>query len=228
MIHEVDEAMRKLFAAGDVPGGGGDLAFDPPTTDWVARRNAPTVNVFLYDSREDLSRRSTGALAVHEDEHLVGHRRPPRWFRLSYLVTAWTNRSQDGHRLLSQALTCLVATNRFRAEWLTGSLAELDLSVGVEAGGAVSEGRAATDVWSALGGELRPAINVVVTAPVVGTLAPAAPAVDGLVLVGPSAEEGRRLRYDGPGDGGGTGGGFTAPRPRPLPAERRRHAGPIR
>ncbi|WP_158849511.1 DUF4255 domain-containing protein [Saccharothrix deserti] len=224
MIHEVDEGLRRLLAAGGVPGGGGELAFDPPTTEWVARRNAPTVNVFLYDIREDLTRRSSGSVSVRDDDELVGHRRPPRWFRLSYLVTAWTNRSQDEHRLLSQALACLAAANRLRSAWLTGSLAEVGLTVGVESGGSVSEGRAATDVWSALGGELRPAINVVVTAPVVGPVTPADPAADGLVLIGPT-EGGRRLRYDG-ADGGS--GGFSAPRTRPLPEDRRRRGGPIR
>src|SRR5689334_2531694 len=104
MIHEVDEAIRRLLADGDVPGEQGELAFDAPTTDWTSRRNAPTVNVFLYDIREDLSRRKSGELEVHGDDGvLVGWRGAARWFELSYLVTAWTNRAQDEHRLLSQA-----------------------------------------------------------------------------------------------------------------------------
>jgi hypothetical protein len=223
VIHEVDEGIRRMLEAGGVPGGGGDLAFEAPTTDWTARRNAPTVNVFLYDIREDESRRSTGNLEVFERDELVAHRKPPRWFRLSYLVTAWTNRPQDEHRLLSQALTCLAGHGRLASEWLTGSLADLDLTVLLECGGPVSEGRAATDVWSALGGRLKPAINVVVTAPVAGTLTPlAAPADGGLVLVGAPEGESRRLRYDDtPGDVG-----FAPARQRP--ADRRRRGGPIR
>ncbi|TQM84984.1 uncharacterized protein DUF4255 [Saccharothrix saharensis] len=197
MIHEVDEGIRRLLHAGGVPGGGGELAFEAPTTDWTARRNAPTVNVFLYDIREDQTRRSTGNLEVLARDHLVAHRRPPRWFRLSYLVTAWTNRPQDEHRLLSEALACLACHSRLAEEWLTGSLADLDLTVLVESGGPVSEGRAATDVWSALGGRLKPAINLVVTAPVAGPLTPLPPTADaGLVLVDHPDNAPRRLRYD--------------------------------
>ncbi|MER5263951.1 DUF4255 domain-containing protein [Actinosynnema sp. NPDC002837] len=223
MIHEVDEGIRRLLQAGGVPGGGGELAFEAPTTDWTARRNAPTVNVFLYDIREDESRRSAGDLEVFEGGELVGHRRPPRWFRLSYLVTAWTNRPQDEHRLLSGALVCLAGHSRLASEWLTGSLAELDLSVLLESGGPVSEGRAATDVWSALGGRLKPAVNLVVTAPVAGVVTPLAPpAAGGLVLVGGPEEDARRLRYD---DVAGDGGFAPA---RARPADRRRRGGPIR
>ncbi|PSL55895.1 uncharacterized protein DUF4255 [Saccharothrix carnea] len=221
MIHEVDEGIRRLLDSGGVPGGGGELAFEAPTTDWTARRNAPTVNVFLYDIREDSTRRSTGNLEVFERDELVAHRKPPRWFRLSYLVTAWTNRPQDEHRLLSEALACLAGHGHLAPEWLTGSLADLGLTVVLESGGPVSEGRAATDVWSALGGRLKPAINLVATAPVAGTLTPLPrPADNGLVLAGTPTEPARRLRYDNHPD-------TTAFAPtRPHPTDRRRR-GPI-
>ncbi|MFJ6675092.1 DUF4255 domain-containing protein [Actinosynnema sp. NPDC091369] len=215
MIHEVDEAIRRLLKAGGVPGGGGELAFEAPTTDWTARRNAPTVNVFLYDIREDQTRRSTGNLEVFARDQLVAHRRPPRWFRLSYLVTAWTNRPQDEHRLLSEALSCLAGHSRLASEWLTGTLADLDLTVLVESGGPVSEGRAATDVWSALGGRLKPALNLVVTAPVAGPLTPLPPPAEGgLVLVDSPDTQPRRLRYDdNPHDTGPDVTGPQAPAP---------------
>ena len=220
MIHEVDEGIRGLLEANGVPGGGGELAFEAPTTDWTARRNAPTVNVFLYDIREDETRRSTGNLEVLRGDDVIAHRRPPRWFRLSYLVTAWTNRPQDEHRLLSQALNCLAGHSRLPSEHLTGSLADLDLTVLVESGGPVSEGRAATDVWSALGGRLKPALNLVVTAPVAGTLTPLPPpASDGLVLASGSDE--RKLRYDD-----NPANGFAPTRPRPH--DRRRRGSRIR
>jgi uncharacterized protein DUF4255 len=235
VIHEVDEAIRRLLAEGGVPGEDGDLAFDAPTTDWTARRNAPTVNVFLYDLREDLALRRTGTAEEYDEQGLVvGWRVPPRWFRLSYLVTAWTNRPQDEHRLLAQALACLVRNDRLAPRWLTGSLAELGLTVGLETAGPVSEGRAATDVWTALGGELKPAIDLLVVAPLAGERTPAGPPVtEGVVLRGTPAvkpptvpESGRRLRYEGPT--AAEGEGFSVSRPKPLPSGRRRRAEPIR
>jgi Pvc16 N-terminal domain len=227
MIHEVDEAIRRLLAEYGVPGGGGELAFDSPTKEWTAKRNGPTVNVFLYDIREDRLRRRSGLAGEHDDGGmLVGWRTPPRWFQLSYLVTAWTARPQDEHRLLSQVLGCLVRTDSLAPRWLSGTLAELGLAVPFEAAAPVSEGRSASDVWSALGGELKPAIDLRVTAPYAGERTPAGPPVtEGLVarVTTPTAavEAGRRLRYDG-ATGGGVGDGFAVPRTMPLPPGRRR------
>ena len=227
MIHEVDEAIRRLLAAGDVPGDQGELAFEAPTTEWTSRRNAPTVNVFLYDIREDLGRRKSGTVEVHgEDGMLLGWRGVARWFELSYLVTAWTNRAQDEHRLLSQALGVLVRSERLQPDWLTGSLAELGLTVGLQVAGPVSEGGAASDVWSALGGELKPAINLKVISPLAGEWTPAGPPVTEGVVLHSAPGQSHRLRYDGPTTAEGEG--FAVSRARPLPAGRRRRGEPIR
>lgn len=226
MIHEVDEGIRQLFTERGVPGGGGELAFEAPTREWTAGRNAPTVNVFLYDIREDRARRRTSALEEHDDDGMVlGWREPPRWFQLSYLVTAWTNRPQDEHRLLSEVLACLVRSDALAPRWLTGSLAELGLSVELETAGPISDSGPATEVWSALGGELKPAIDLRVTAPLIGDLTPAGPPVtEGVVMrsdpqQGGTADSGRRLRYPATR---AQGDGFAAPRERPLPPGRRR------
>jgi Pvc16 N-terminal domain len=227
MIHEVDEAIRLLLADGGVPGGGGELAFDAPTRDWTAKRNAPTVNVFLYDIHEDLARRRTGTTEEHDEAGMiVGWRAQPRWYKLSYLVTAWTNRPTDEHRLLSEVLACLTRTQALTAPWLTGTLAELGLAVVMQTAGPVSEGGAATDVWSALGGELKPAIDLKVTAPLAGPRAPAGPPVtEGVVLRAGTDTAERHLRYE---DTTAQGEGFATVRPKPLPPARRRRtaAGP--
>lgn len=221
MIHEVDEGIRQLLADGGVPGDQGEVAFDAPTKDWTARRNAPTVNVFLYDIREDLSRRQAGAVEVHgENGVLDGWRGAARWFELSYLVTAWTNRPQDEHRLLSQALGCLVRGERIEPRWLGGSLGELGLSIGLRVAEPLSEGRAATDVWSALGGELKPAVNLTVLAPLVGEWTPAGPPVTAGVVLRPTGDQSRRLRYAGQTTAQGEG--FAASRQHPQPGRRRR------
>ncbi|MEU6266880.1 DUF4255 domain-containing protein [Saccharopolyspora shandongensis] len=227
MIHEVDEGLRLLLADGGVPGSGVELAFDPPTTDWAAKRNSPTVSVFLYDIREEPDLRRTGAFEQYDDDgKMIGWQSPPHWFQLSYLVTAWTNRPQDEHRLLSDVLRCLVRHDALASQWLTGTLAELGLTVSFDAGGTMAEGRSASDVWSALGGQLKPSINLRVTAPLAGEQIPAGPPVtEGVVLHAESSsdpvnEPARRLRYDGPTTA--EGAGFAPTRPRPEPKRRRR------
>ncbi|WP_406690127.1 DUF4255 domain-containing protein [Saccharopolyspora sp. ID03-671] len=222
MIHEVDEALRLLLAEHDLPGSGVELGFEAPTTDWAAKRNAPTISVFLYDIREEPGLRQGGRFERRDDAGAVtGWQEPPHWFHLAYLVTVWTNRPQDEHRLLAEVLRCLVRHNSLAQRWLTGTLAELGLTVAFEAGGSMAEGRSAADVWSALGGQLKPSINLRVTAPLSGDLIPAGPPVtEGVVLR--SDDEARRLRYAG---STAEGEAFAPARPRPEPKRRRR--GPV-
>ncbi|QFZ21390.1 DUF4255 domain-containing protein [Saccharothrix syringae] len=229
MIHEVDEAIRRMLTAAGVPGGGGELSFEAPTKDWSARRNAPTVNVFLHDIREDVMRRHAGGAEVYDDEGVMtGWRGPARWFELAYLVTAWTNRPQDEHRLLAEVLACLVRVERMANEWLTGTLAELGLGVVLNSA-QPPDGRATSEMWSALGGELKPSIDLKVIAPLAGEWTPAGPPVtEGVVLeaAGQAGERARRLRYEGPTTA--EGDGFAPPRARPAPGPRRRRGGAIR
>ena len=60
MISIVDDALREIVRTQAVDGSDVDVVFDAPTKDWAARRNAPTVNIYLYDIREDLRRRERG------------------------------------------------------------------------------------------------------------------------------------------------------------------------
>ncbi|MFJ9615560.1 DUF4255 domain-containing protein [Streptomyces noursei] len=230
MIHEVDEALRGLLGESGLAASGIEIVFDAPSREWAARRNAPTVCVFLYDIREDAGRRGSGTEEVHDaDGHVVARRTPPRWFELTYLVTAWANRPQDEHRLLSQVLACLAAHEALPERLLSGSLAELGLTVGLDTAGAGPDAPTASDVWSALGGELKASLGVRVRAPLVGARRAAAPPVtEGLVVRatgGPRDGEepvpGRRLRYREVADPGPDG--FAGPRERrPAPARRRR------
>lgn len=233
MIHEVDEALRLLLLESGLQERGVELVFDSPTREWAARRNAPTVSVFLYGIREEPGRRQNGAAEEHDaDGLLVAWRGAPRWFELAYLVTAWTNRPQDEHRLLSEALQCLTAAPVLPARLLTGGLARLGLTVGLDLAGRGEGMPSVSDVWSALGGELKPSIDLRVLAPLPGERAPAGPPVtEGLEVRATDTTaagdgHGRRLRYREGADPGP--GGFAAPRERPLPPGRRRRGGPAR
>ncbi|GAA2947288.1 DUF4255 domain-containing protein [Streptomyces flavovirens] len=234
MIHEVDEGLRLLLVEAGLQESGVEIVFDAPTRDWSARRNAPTISVFLYDIREEVARRRTGTTEVYDGEGaVVGRRHPPRWFGLTYLVTAWTNRPQDEHHLLSEVLRCLIRTDVLPARLHTGSLAELGLTVGIDAAGPGTDGPSAADVWSALGGELKPSIVLRVSAPLAGEQTSVGPPVtEGLVVRASAAVDaaepgpGRRLRYTGVGDPGAEG--FAAERDRLPPAVRRRRKGGTR
>ena len=137
MIHEVDEALRRLVER-ELDSSGVEISFEAPTRDWAARRSAPTLDLYLYDIREDRLRRN------------VGRRRPPRMFKLSYLVTAWTQRPEDEHRLLSTILACALRYDALPRDILSGSLSEQPLNMPVTVALPPPEDRAISDVWTAL------------------------------------------------------------------------------
>ena len=166
MIHEVDSALAALIEREATGTRGVDVVFDAPTKEWAGRRNAPTVDVYLYDIREDLRRRERGLLNEYDGaQHVTARHLPPRYFKLSYLVTAWTQRPEDEHRLLSSLLACFLRHESLPAELVTGSLADLGMPVAVSIALPPPEDRSFADVWTALGGELKPSLDVVISAP---------------------------------------------------------------
>ena len=167
MIHEVDQALKALIRAEAITDTEIEVVLDAPTKDWAGRRNAPTVDVYLYDIREDLRRRERGQVNEYDGSgRVVGRHLPPRHFKFSYLVTAWTQRPEDEHRLLAGLLDCFLQHDAIPPELLEPRLADLDLPVPLTVGLPPPEDRAFADVWSALGGELKPSLDVVITAPV--------------------------------------------------------------
>ena len=181
MIEQVDDALNEIVVREALRGSKLDVVFDAPTKDWAARRNAPTVNLYLYDIREDTRRRPAGYLEERDpDSGAVVLRRPaPRFYKLSYLVTAWTQRPEDEHRLLDSLLRAFLRYDALPDHLVVGPLAEPGEPVKVTIGLPPPEDRAFADVWSALGGELKPSLDLVVTAPMwTGREYPAGPPVD--------------------------------------------------
>lgn len=167
MIYEVDQAIRELIRREAISGSGVEIVFDAPTKDWASRRKTPTVDIYLYDIREDLRRRERGMINDYDSTGRVVERHlPPRFFKLSYLVTAWTQRPEDEHRLLSVLLACFLRHDAIPTEMLEGPLAEIALPVGITVGLPPPEDRGFADVWSALGGELKPSLDLVIAAPI--------------------------------------------------------------
>ncbi|MFJ5646102.1 DUF4255 domain-containing protein [Streptomyces sp. NPDC093223] len=166
MIHEVDQALKSLLAAGLPTDSGVGVSLDAPTRDWAAGRGGPTVNAYLYDIREDAERRQHGyAPVLDRSGGVVGRRPQPHWFKLSYLVSAWTGRPEEEHQLLSSLLVQCVTHTVLTPAALSGALATLELDVTVAVSGSPSAARSLAEVWSGLGGDLRPAIDLVVIAP---------------------------------------------------------------
>ncbi len=166
MINEVDEALRTLVETEVVNGAGVDILFDAPTREWAARRNTPTVDLYLYDIREDLRRREIGTINIRDENGIVVDRKQaPRYFKLAYLITAWTQRPEDEHRLLSAILACFLRHEILPDAVLTPVLRDLETPLQVLMAYPPPENRQVSDVWTSLGGDLKPSIDLVITVP---------------------------------------------------------------
>jgi hypothetical protein len=164
MINEVDEAIRNLIRSEVVNGADVEVLFDAPTRDWAARRNTPTVDMYLYDIREDIRRRQTGMIDRRDGQGVVVERRDvPRFFKLAYLITAWTQRTEDEHRLLSAILACFMRHDFVPETALTPVLRDLGTPLQVTIAYPPPEDRQVSDVWSSLGGDLKPSVDLVIT-----------------------------------------------------------------
>jgi hypothetical protein len=166
MIHDVDETLRTIVRRDVINGADIEVLFEAPTKDWASRRNTPTIDIYLYDIREDMRRRHAGEVFVRNEQgRKTGATPPPRSFKLSYLVTAWTQRPEDEHRLLSAMLMCFLRNDRIPQEWIAGMLGEQGWPIDVTIALPPPEDRALSDVWSALGGELKPSLDLVCSVP---------------------------------------------------------------
>lgn len=166
MIHDVDETIREIVRREVVNGGDVDISFDTPSKDWAAKQSGPTLNFYLYDIREDLNRRLVEFVELRDtDGRVVERRQPPRRYKLSYLATAWTQRPEDEHRLLSAVLGAFIQSDILPPDVLQGALTDEVDPVKVTIALPPPQDRSISDVWNALGGELKPSLDLVVTAP---------------------------------------------------------------
>jgi hypothetical protein len=166
MISDVDASLSALLKAEVLTGTETEVVFDAPTTEWSSRRSGgPTVDVFLYDIREDPTRRDMATQPQRDMTGRITGRKPGiRYFRLSYLLTAWTRRPEDEHRLLGQLLEALLQFERIPAPHLRGRYT--DDTIVMNMAQPPAPDRSLADIWNALGGEMKPSIDLVLIAPV--------------------------------------------------------------
>jgi Pvc16 N-terminal domain len=122
MIDDVDDTLKELLAVKTpLDPGAIDIRFERPDKEWSASVSRPTVNVFLYDVRENHELRSSERYLARNGTTAVESRAPVR-IDLSYLITAWTADVADEHQLLGRVLATLLRFPVLPPEVLKGSM----------------------------------------------------------------------------------------------------------
>lgn len=180
MLHLLDESLETfLRAVVPLPARDVDIVFDAPDGEWSAALSSrPTVDLYLWDIRPNLSERDFGEVIVEESDGRRFRRDPLPRIDCRYLVTAWTSEVRDEHSLLGDVLSALLLHPVIEAEHLHGVFSTVRPlpAMRLRSG----DGSENSDFWSALGGQLKPGLDLVVTVTVDAALRATA---------GPRAEE---------------------------------------
>ncbi|UUN30801.1 DUF4255 domain-containing protein [Streptomyces sp. FIT100] len=191
MINHVDNALEALIKLlnPDLFAANGDMKilFSPPTKETVqigARQQL--IDVYLYDVQEAAARRESGSIVVRDnnarqknpetgrmESRPVSRHAPPRYLKLSYMLTVWTAEQKDSHQILGLLFAHL-------AKYLVLKLPsypwphETDAKMTVyqtmyaelDVGRPPVQDRILTELWTTFNNTLVPFLNVTVTVPV--------------------------------------------------------------
>jgi hypothetical protein len=166
MIDDLSQTLRTMLTrGGPEPLKSAQIVFDRPADPFTPQQT--TVDLFLYDIREDLELRSNEPVIERQSGQVITHR-PPLRVACSYLVTAWPGGLTGDaavlleQRLLSQTLQVLAGQPTIDPLLLQGSLKGQEPPLPLVTA-LVDPQKNLSEFWTALGNKLRPSLIVRVT-----------------------------------------------------------------
>lgn len=178
MISELDETIRQiLLKEGGLDSVEVDVSFDLPNREWSGGISKPTLNCYLFDIHERRQLREEGWDLEQRGTTSATRRRPPLFFEMTYLLTAWTRAVEDEHRLLWHVLRTMLRFPVMPTAHLQGILADYPWPIHTSI--AQTEGvlKSPGEFWSALENHLKPSLSYVVTLAIDKEAIPAGPPV---------------------------------------------------
>jgi hypothetical protein len=107
MLADINQSIKNLlFDLGPLPGEV-DMRFEMPTREWIDTLTRPTINMYLFNLRENTELRQGRMQAVTSNGGGL-QRMPPRRFDLHYMVSVLTTEVEDEHLLLWGTLKTLL------------------------------------------------------------------------------------------------------------------------
>jgi hypothetical protein len=180
MIADLDETIRQLLIK-EIPVKNGEveISFNQPKREWSARLSKPTVNLFLYDVRENNVLRQHQWDQVREGVGTVTKKRSPMRVDCFYMLTTWAADPEDEHHLLTRSILALFRFPIIPVDRLVGGMQKQQFEIQAHLA-AHDRLTNPAEVWSSLDNEIRPSISYIVslaldpwqeiTGPVVRTL----------------------------------------------------------
>jgi len=162
MLHLLDDALE-AFLRGEVPlqGTDVDVVFARPDKEWGAAVIRPTVNLFLWDVRRNSGAQESGMEWMEIDGKRVRRAPQPR-VDCRYMVTAWAGDPRDEHQLLGAVLSSLLRYSEMPERYLVGPLGRTRPLPTINV--PRFDGSHNADFWTAISGEMRPAVDLVISA----------------------------------------------------------------
>lgn len=163
MLDLLDAALEAFLRFSVPLGRDVAVSFEAPDSEWAARVSGrPAVNLYLWDVRLNRDERDCGEWLIPGADGRRARRGPLPRVDCRYLVTSFTSEVRDEHDLLGRVLAALLRDGEIAEEHLPEPLAALRPLPSVQI--AASDGRDNADFWSALGGQLKVGLDLLVTA----------------------------------------------------------------
>ena len=163
MIDDLSQTLRTILTrSGADPLKSAQIVFDRPADPFTPQQT--TVDLFLYDIREDVELRRNEPVFERANGRVITHA-PPLRVACSYLVTAWPGGETGDaaalleQRLLSQTLQVLAGQPTIDPKFLQGSLKGQEPPLPLVTA-LVDPQKNLSEFWTALGNKLRPSLTV--------------------------------------------------------------------
>ena len=159
MFADLDESIRQLLIQrGNLDSGEVDIALDMPTREWSSGISKPTVNIYLYDVRENVEMKDPSPWTVRSGPNNTAIKsRPDVRMDLTYSITAFANAVEDEHRLLSRVLITLLQYPILPVELLQGQVAGQEIPTYTAQSSRVIQSPA--DYWGSIDSDIKPSID---------------------------------------------------------------------
>jgi hypothetical protein len=168
VIPDVDEVLKKLLIHEiEIKGNEVDIKFDQPKREWSSRLSKPTINLFLFDIRENLRLRGAEQYrTINRPDGVSEIKRNPVRMDLRYLMSAWVKDPEDEHLLLASAINGLLRNPFLPEKFLTKNLKNQPAPMPLEVATFPPEAGPIdkfSEIWGVLDNEMRPGILLTVT-----------------------------------------------------------------